>query len=114
MDEEAKAQVVTGEGGDVVTQPLARPQPLERRCSHLRPGGVVADERDPALGGHVARLRLGDVVEQRPEAQCLATGQLVGERFVEYAANRRPVLTEPTPGSRTSEIVSFRTARVWS
>ena len=72
-----------------------------------RAGGVVADERDPALGGHAARLRLGDVVQQRAEAQRLPAGQLVGERLARGTARpRRRGRRAQRSGSRSSSIVS--------
>ena len=54
----------------------------------------MADERDPALRRDVARVRLGDVVEQRPETERLAARELVRQRLVEHGGDGRRARTE--------------------
>ena len=73
-----------------------RPSDARRRrridAGQLGPRLVVPHERHPSLVGHVARLGLGDVVQQRAEAQRLAARQLVGQRLVQQRPQRRRLL----------------------
>ena len=60
----------------------------------------MAHERDPALGGDAARLRLGDVVKQRAEAHRLRTVELVRQRFGEQRPDPVSLLGKPALGCR--------------
>src|SRR5579875_2745847 len=85
VHEEASAQVMARERGDVLAQPLASAQPREHLARELRAARVVADERHaPVVGAHRARQRLGGVVQQRTPAQCLPARHLIGERLGEH------------------------------
>ena len=65
---------------------------ISPRCS--RAGCVVADERDPPLGGDAARLRLGDVVQQRAEAQRLPRVSSLASGSASSACDGRGVRAE--------------------
>ena len=67
-------------------------QATEDRARHRAPAHVVAREADAAVGQHRARLRLGDVVQERAEAQRVAARHLVGERRASSVADRLRVL----------------------
>ena len=54
----------------------------------------MADERDPPLGRHGARLGLGDVVQQRPETQRPAAGHVVRKRRREQLPHGARVIAE--------------------
>ena len=98
VDEEAEPQVVAGERRHVLAQPLAGPQAREHAGRDLRADDVVPDERDPTLGADPPGLRLGDVVQERSEAQRLPPRELVGQRLVQEPGNRRRVRAEPLLG----------------
>ena len=52
------------------------------------------EERHATHGGDRAGQRLGDVVQQRAEAQRLPAGQFVGERLGQHRRQRGSELTE--------------------
>ncbi len=79
MHQEPQPQVMPGQGTDVQREPLAGPQAAQHVVRLLCAHRVVADERHPPLRRHGPRLRLGDVVKQRAEAQSLRSRELVGE-----------------------------------
>ncbi len=84
MHEKTQPQVVAHERRHVRLQPRARPQPGEHLAGELRPQGVVPDEGDaPVRWTHLARQRLGGIVQQRTPAQRAPTGQPVGQRLRE-------------------------------
>jgi hypothetical protein len=83
VDEEAEHQVVAGDRAEERTQALAGAQAAADRVDHLDAELVVAHERDPAVGQHAARLRLGDVVQERDEAQRLPGVELVADRLAQ-------------------------------
>ena len=93
-------------------QRAARPQPPAHFADHLGALAVVADEGDVAAA-LAPRLRLGDVVQDRAEAQRGAAGQLVGERLFE----QRPGLGGALAGEALEVALdlerSSSTARVW-
>jgi hypothetical protein len=89
VDQEAQAQVMACERRHVRAQPLAGPQARQRGARHLGPLFVVAREADAPVRQLDAGLRLGDVVQQRAEAQPAAAGELVGQGLGEQRADRR-------------------------
>ena len=97
VDEEARAQVVPREGGDVRAQrrTLVRRRPRISRDS-VGADAVVAGEAVAALRGRHLRLRLGGVVQQRAEPQPARPRQLVGERLGQERRDPRaePVVAE--------------------
>ena len=94
MHEEAEAQVVAGQRGDVVDQALGGAQAPQHVAHELGAGFVVADEGHAAVGAGGARGRLGGVVEEGREAHALAVSELVGQRRAEQRGHRRGVLAE--------------------
>lgn len=65
------------------THALGGTQAPEQCVRVACPELVVSREANPSAGRDRARLRLGDVVQERAEAQSNATRHLVGERLVE-------------------------------
>jgi hypothetical protein len=92
VDEEAQAQVMARERGDVGLEPLARPQAREDVAREAGTRAVVAEERRRAVVAAAERRRLGGVVQQRAEAQREAAVHLVGEWLVEQRRDRAGVL----------------------
>ena len=95
MDEEAEAQVVQAERGDVVGELLGRAQPAQDGAGQLGARAVVAGEAEAAVRPLAARPRLGGVVQQRGEAHRVAARELVGERLAQQRRDRSGVLAEP-------------------
>ena len=62
------------------------------RAPIAAPSSSCPGKRSRPSGGDRPRLRLGDVVQERAEAQRRAAGQLVGERLREQRAERLLVL----------------------
>jgi hypothetical protein len=89
VHEKAEPQMVAHERGHVCAQALARAKPAEQRARELRSALVVAEERHATVArSHLARQRLGRVVQQRSPTQRLATGHAVGERLGEQPRDR--------------------------
>ena len=86
VDKEAEHEVVTCEIPDKRGEPRARAQAPAELGDHLLAEPVVADERDPSALAQRVGGRLADVVQERSEPQCLATGQLVRKRLVQCGA----------------------------
>ena len=118
MHEEAESQVVAHERRDVRAQPLARAQAPEHLAGELGAAHVVADERHaPVRRAHLARERLGGVVQQRPPAQRLAARQLVGERLGQQraaAGARRPRSSSQRALARSDAVRRVASATVRS
>ena len=58
-------------------------------------GAVVSHEGDPPVPrAHLSGGGLGGVVQQRPPAQCLAAGHLVGQRLGQQRRHGGPVLAD--------------------
>ena len=86
VHEEAEAQVVAHERRDVRAQPLARAQPPRTARASSAPRASWPMNVTRPSGAHLARERLGGVVQQRAPAQRLAARQLVGERLGQQRA----------------------------
>ena len=76
-----------------MSRSLARSR-VEDLRRQLGATNVVLEEGGAPLGADRVGERLGDVVQQRAEAQRLPAGELVGQRLVQHRRQRRGLLTE--------------------
>ncbi len=92
MDEEAEPQVVARERGDVCLELLAATQSGQDLARQAGALAVVAEERRRAVFAAAERRGLGDVVQQRAEAQREAAVDLVAERLCQQRRDRDGLL----------------------
>ena len=118
VDEEAEAQVVARERGDVRLQALAGAQAGEHVARELGAGAVVAEERRRAVVAVAERDGLGDVVQQRAEAQRERRGRPRRRAARRAARATAAASAAPTPstatGSACSATVCSSTSSVWA
>ena len=94
MHEEAEHEMVTGNAGDELAQPLARLEPAAELPDHLRAHLVVPDEGHAAVRSNAARGGLAAVVQQRGEAERLPAREPVGKRLAHQRVERLRQLAE--------------------